>query len=149
VSCLCRLWGNALSAGSQRYQHRGFVGKDRKPIPGEPVELYGIPDTDVFEPIRATGRYVGRFRTVGTLVDTNVIGDRMLDWVAFKAPSPETDACEFGSSGSLAVTASELFLGPLDLRLSLGYGPQGHRHYPGRCSICSDRGTEPGTQIGH
>lgn len=106
-----------------------LVTKDTKLVPGEQIELDSTPRTNGYLPMSTTGRYVGRYNTATTLGDTQEIGKRLLDWVAIKAVSPNTDACQDGSSGGSAATATGRFLGPLSFRLSLGYGPEGQRTY--------------------
>lgn len=95
----------------------------RKPKPGTPVALYGVPTASGFEPVAKTGMYLGR-------IDEGYYDDsikqyifRKLDIVGINAPVPQSDSCNFGASGSLVELPDGETLGNLAERDNLGFGP--------------------------
>ena len=84
---------------------------------GEAVSLYSLPASNNFAPVSEKGVFLGSFYSyqIGGL-GVN------LDLVGINPSSPESDACNFGGSGSSARFANGIITGPLSFRNNIGYG---------------------------
>lgn len=96
------------------------------PLPGTPVALYGEPYANGFEPIAGTGVYLGRV-WIWVTPDKGGPGTvptaRQLDIVGINPKTAQTDNCNFGTSGSIALFPEGQTTGNLSIRVARGYGP--------------------------
>ena len=92
-----------------------------QPLAGEEARMAGLPSASANTLVEGVGIYLGR--------GMNEQG-KELDYVGLRgATAPETNACNFGASGSAAVTASGRLTGPLAALNVLGY-PDGTTPLP-------------------
>jgi len=94
--------------------------QQQRPLPGEQVGLFSDPQANNFQPVMDTGRYLGR--AVENFTDSaGMTRSYYLDLVGIDPRDPKGDACNFGSSGSMAVASNGYLFGPLSWRQSIGY----------------------------
>lgn len=86
------------------------------PTPGQEVALYSAPQANEHQAVSATGIYLGR------IADPHQ-PNRHLDMVGLdNIDAPNLDACNYGSSGSMAIMAEGYVTGPLAVRNNTTYG---------------------------
>lgn len=100
----------------------------RQSLPGQEVGQVGVPYDSGSQMLTATGIYLGTVKSPNFHTE-GINGKKMFDGTyrtvavtAINAPSPTTDECRFGSSGSGAILADGSLRFSLTLRASVGYG---------------------------
>jgi hypothetical protein len=130
-----------LGAPKRSYRQLGSLilrNKPVRPLPGQEVALFSLPESNLDKPVKDTGRYLGSVvmysHDDSVLPSVGAVRRRRLDVVGINPEVPYEDACDFGGSGSSYVAstgkpASAYISGPLSLRLNSTYDP--YRNYGG------------------
>lgn len=93
------------------------------PLPGESTVVFSLPQAAEGELLTGEGIYLGSIPDSANPATTiHYVGLR-------NANTPKSDACNFGASGSSAMTASGSLLGPLSFRNNTGYQPGSATNY--------------------
>lgn len=94
----------------------------KKPLRGQQVALYSVPQAAKGFAVEQTGIYLGR--TSRKLAEAIYLPKKNYDVVGINPTSPNNDPCYYGGSGSFALLANGQVLGPLSQSATLGYGPK-------------------------
>lgn len=98
-----------------------------KPVPGQKVALFGMPLSNKYIPMSATGTFIKRVK----IINENNKGTRLVDYVGIKGNSkpsnPRANTCNIGSSGmhyTANVKGRIMVSGPESRTISLKYDPK-------------------------
>jgi hypothetical protein len=93
-----------------------YYDETSKPVAGESVKVFALPSAAFGKTLTGEGKYLGRIEMPDDGRTVDVVG-------LTNATTAAEDACNYGASGSIAVTASGHATGPLSFRNSSEFKP--------------------------